>query len=50
MNFIDRWKDYITAGDPYFNRHLTRSSLRAGWRAPEEEDRWNQWHSTLIAR
>ncbi len=50
VRFINRWKDYISAGDPYFNRNLTRSSVTCGLASPEEEDRWNQWHSDLAAR
>jgi O-antigen biosynthesis protein len=47
VNFIDRWKDYITDGDRYFNRHLTRADPSCGLARPEEVDAWNRWHSIL---
>jgi len=50
LNFIARWKDYISAGDPYFNVHLTRTSVSCGLASSEEGDRWNQWHSALVDR
>lgn len=49
VNFIDRWKDYISTGDPYFNPHLTRTSVACGLAHPDEKDSWNQWYSDLIA-
>ncbi len=47
VNFVDRWKDYIDRGDPYFNAHLTRIDPSCGLAGPEEEEMWNQWYSTL---
>jgi O-antigen biosynthesis protein len=47
VNFVDRWKDYIHAGDPYFNAHLTRIDPSCALARPEEEEMWNQWYSTL---
>ncbi len=50
VNFIDRWKDYITQGDRYFNPHLTRADPSCGLARPEEEDAWNRWYSTLTTQ
>jgi GT2 family glycosyltransferase len=50
VEFIDRWRDYISAGDPYFNPHLTRASVACELASSEEGDRWRQWHSTLVTR
>ncbi len=47
VNFVDRWKGYITEGDRYFNAHLTRADPSCGLARTEEEDSWNRWHSTL---
>src|SRR5208283_4649057 len=30
VHFVDRWKDYITQGDRYFNAHLTRADPSCG--------------------
>jgi GT2 family glycosyltransferase len=50
VKFIDRWKDYISAGDPYLNPYLTRTSVACTLASPEERDTWNQWYSDLVAR
>ncbi len=50
VKFIERWKDYISAGDPYLNINLTRSDATCRLADPEEKDRWNQWFSTLDPR
>ena len=47
VNFIDRWRDYISAGDPYFNEHLTRTDASCRLASPHEEERWKEWHATL---
>ena len=47
MNFVSRWRGYITQGDRYFNPHLTRADPSCGLARAEEEDAWNQWYSTL---
>jgi len=47
VNFVDRWKGYITEGDRYFNPHLTRADPSCGLARTEEEDSWNRWYSTL---
>jgi len=47
VHFVDRWKDYITQGDRYFNAHLTRADPSCGLAKDEEEDAWNRWYSTL---
>jgi GT2 family glycosyltransferase len=50
VHFVDRWKDYITQGDRYFNVHLTRADPSCGLANDEEEDAWNRWYSTLTTR
>lgn len=50
VNFIGRWREYISRGDPYFNPHLSRSSFACTLASAGEGDRWNEWYSTLIAR
>jgi GT2 family glycosyltransferase len=50
MKFVDRWKDYISEGDRYFNRHLTRADPSCGLARPEEEDAWNRWYATLTSQ
>jgi GT2 family glycosyltransferase len=47
LKFIERWRDYISAGDPYLNMNLTRSDASCGLRRPDEKDRWNHWFTTL---
>lgn len=50
VNFIRRWKGYISAGDPYFNPHLTRTSVACRLANSGERDSWNKWYSDLVAR
>jgi GT2 family glycosyltransferase len=50
VHFVDRWKDYITQGDRYFNAHLTRADPSCGLAKDEEEDAWNRWYSTLTTQ
>ena len=47
VKFVDRWKEYISAGDRYFNPHLTRADPSCGLAHPGEEDDWNRWYATL---
>jgi GT2 family glycosyltransferase len=47
VKFVDRWKGYISAGDRYFNPHLTRADPSCGLARPGEEDDWNRWYATL---
>ena len=47
VNFVDRWRGYIGAGDRYFNPHLTREDPSCGLAGVEEKESWNRWHSTL---
>ena len=47
VKFVDRWKGYISAGDRYFNPHLTRADPSCGLVHPGEEDDWNRWYATL---
>ena len=37
----------LPRGIRYFNPHLTRADPSCGLAGAEEEDAWNQWHSTL---
>jgi O-antigen biosynthesis protein len=46
-HFIDRWQEYIVAGDPYLSPHLTRVDSSCALRAPGEEEWWNRWHAGL---
>jgi GT2 family glycosyltransferase len=48
VNFIDRWKEYISAGDPYFSAHLTRTDTSCRLASPYEEERWKEWHEMLM--
>jgi GT2 family glycosyltransferase len=50
LQFVDRWRGYISAGDRYFNPHLTRADPSCGLARPGEEDDWNRWHATLAMR
>ncbi len=47
VNFVGRWRGYITEGDRYFNRRLTRADPSCGLVREDEEDAWSRWHSTL---
>jgi GT2 family glycosyltransferase len=47
VRFVERWREYITQGDRYFNHHLTRIDSSCGLARAEEEDVWNQWYSTV---
>jgi O-antigen biosynthesis protein len=50
VQFIDRWRDSIAAGDRYLNPHLTRANPSCGLARPEEVDDWNRWYATLTAQ
>jgi GT2 family glycosyltransferase len=47
VRFVERWGEYISAGDRYFNRHLTRQDASCGLARPDEKERWMQWFSTV---
>jgi GT2 family glycosyltransferase len=47
VRFIQRWREYITHGDRYFNPHLTRVDASCGLSRPDEQDTWNEWYSTV---
>jgi GT2 family glycosyltransferase len=47
LKFVERWQNYISAGDPYLNKNLTRSNASCGLASSEEKERWTQWYSTL---
>jgi hypothetical protein len=47
VRFVERWGEYIAAGDRYYNHHLTRMDSSCGLAGPDENERWNQWFSTL---
>jgi GT2 family glycosyltransferase len=47
LEFVQRWQDAISTGDPYLNRHITRSNASCGLASGEEKERWHQWYSTL---
>lgn len=49
INFVNRWRGYIDASDPYLNPHLTRADPSCALAGPEEKEAWRQWHSTLTA-
>jgi GT2 family glycosyltransferase len=48
VNFIDRWKAIISAGDPYLNPHLTRKDSSCALRDPDEADWWHRWYVGLF--
>ncbi len=50
VNFVERWSGYISEGDRYFNRRLTRADTSCGLARPDEEDSWKRWHSILTER
>jgi O-antigen biosynthesis protein len=47
VRFVERWDDYILAGDPYLNTHLTRTDRSCALARPDEEEVWNRWRSNL---
>jgi O-antigen biosynthesis protein len=47
VEFLDRWKEYISHGDRYLNPHLTRADPSCGLARPGEEDDWNRWYATV---
>ena len=47
VEFLDRWKEYISDGDRYLNPHLTRADPSCGLARPGEEDDWNRWYATV---
>jgi GT2 family glycosyltransferase len=49
VKFVDRWRNYISAGDPYFNPHLTRTDVTCGLAGPDEGDTWDRWYSSVVA-
>lgn len=50
VRFVDRWAEYISAGDAYFSPHLTRSDSSCGLADPDEKTRWNEWFAELASR
>jgi GT2 family glycosyltransferase len=50
VNFMDRWKGYISDGDRFLNPHLTRADPSCGLARPGEEDDWNRWYATLTTQ
>jgi GT2 family glycosyltransferase len=50
LRFVERWREYITRGDRYFNPHLTRIDPSCGLVRTDEEDVWNQWYSIVTQR
>ena len=49
LEFVERWKGYISDGDRYYNPHLTRADPSCGLAHPGEEDDWNRWYATLTS-
>jgi len=47
LRFIQRWENLIALGDPHLNPHLTRLDSSCALRAPDEEEWWQNWRSTL---
>jgi O-antigen biosynthesis protein len=47
LRFVERWREYISLGDRYFNPHLTRADPSCGLVRPGEDDDWNRWYATL---
>ena len=47
LEFVDRWKGYISSGDRYYNQHLTRADPSCRLAGAGEEDDWNRWYATL---
>lgn len=47
VNFVRRWKRYITEGDRYLSQRLTRADPSCGLARDDEEDAWSRWYSTL---
>ena len=50
VRFVDRWAEYISAGDPYLSPHLTRADSSCALADPDEKKRWNEWFSELASR
>jgi O-antigen biosynthesis protein len=50
VEFLDRWKEYISEGDRYLNPHLTRADPSCGLARPGEEDDWNRWYATVTTQ
>jgi GT2 family glycosyltransferase len=50
ISFLDRWKEYIEARDPYLNPHLTRDDPSCALVSPGEREAWSRWHSTLMTQ
>lgn len=50
VEFLDRWKEYISDGDRYLNPHLTRADPSCGLARPGEEDDWNRWYATVTTQ
>jgi GT2 family glycosyltransferase len=48
VRFIERWKEYISEGDPFLNPHLTRADPSCGLVGAHERDAWDQWYSTIV--
>jgi GT2 family glycosyltransferase len=48
VRFVERWKGYITDGDPYLSPHVTRADPSCGLVGVQERDAWNQWYSTIV--
>jgi O-antigen biosynthesis protein len=47
VEFVQRWAEYIGAGDPYLSPHLTRADSSCALAQPGEVERWHEWFATL---
>jgi O-antigen biosynthesis protein len=50
VQFLDRWREYLSEGDRYLNPHLTRADPSCGLARPGEKDDWNRWYATLTTQ
>lgn len=47
VRFLERWKGYVNAGDPYLSPHITRLDSSCALRDSDEEQWWQRWYAGL---
>jgi glycosyltransferase involved in cell wall biosynthesis len=50
VNFVERWRDAIAAGDPYYNSNLTRVDASCRLAGSDESESWERWYATVTAQ
>ncbi|HVT42724.1 MAG TPA: glycosyltransferase family 2 protein [Acidimicrobiales bacterium] len=50
VNFVERWRNALAGGDPYYSPHLTRADGSCALAGPDEADAWERWYAGVRAQ